>query len=341
MPVSHSIPTNANSHQLDATLLSNWVELLYRCIAYRGLDANELFSQAGVDESMRSADQRIQASKVKHLWELAAQRTGDDAFGLTAAEVAYPVMFDSLSVAMSSSATLLEALQRFIRLRRIIDSQCVNTLEEVDGGYKFGWSNADGCESQIGAEAFVAAMITLCRWGSGPAFSPEWVSLCHEETESAQRYRRFFNAPVEFQANENALLLSEEALLRPLMTANKELALSSEKLSRDHLAQIEKTGVVSLVHNKLVEFLPQRTFTEDILAEELGMSLRSMQRRLLEEGTSYESLLQSVRKEAALQLLQKEALSIADIAQQLGFSSASNFGRAFKRWTGRSPASFR
>lgn len=326
----------------NATLLANWVELLYRCLVHRGFNAAEIFSDLRIDPvKTQQADMRIDSLKVKQVWDLAAERTGDAAFGLTAAEVAFPAMFNSLSVTMSASETLLDALQRFMRFRRIIDTTCVNTLERIGDRYKFTWTPVSEYESDIGGEAFVAALITLCRWGRGPDFHPCRVTLTHGQPEDLARYRRFFDAPVDLQAGENALFFPRDVLEMPLASANPQLVMMGEQLTADYLARTHQPDIVKQVYKKLTDFLPRRYVSEDMIAEELNLSLRSLQRKLKEEGTSYDHVFQGVRRDLALQMITEKQLPIAQIAQFLGFSSPSNFGRAFKRWTGQTPAEFR
>ena len=335
----HTLPAEVGEN---ATLLANWVELLYRCLVQRGFDAAEIFAELDIDPvRAQQADTRISSLKIKQIWDMASQRSGDIAFGLTAAEVAFPAMFNSLSVAMSASDTLLDAFQRFMRFRRVIDTTCINTLEEVEDGYKFTWAPVTGLESNVGAEAFVAALMTLCRWSSGPDFHPQRVTLMHRLPDEVERYRQFFNAPVELQTGENALYFSKASMEKNIVTANRQLAVVSDQLSADNLARTERTDLVNQVYNKLLNFLPQRLFSEEIIAEELNMSLRSLQRKLKEQGTSYDALFQSVRRTLALQLMNDPQLSIADVSRFLGFSSPSNFGRAFKRWTGQTPLEYR
>jgi AraC-like DNA-binding protein len=109
----------------------------------------------------------------------------------------------------------------------------------------------------------------------------------------------------------------------------------------DYLACAQRSDIVNQVYKKLMNFLPKRSVSEEIIARELNLSLRSLQRKLREQGTCYDSLFQSVRRELAMQLIADAQLSVAEIAQFLGFSSSSNFGRAFKRWTGQTPAEYR
>lgn len=328
--------------QRPASLLVNWVELLHRCLLFRGLDAQAIFDQAGlVSPGVCLLQERVSAQKVKALWERAAQLSGDEAFGLTAADVAFPVMFDSLSIAMSVSDNALSALQRFIRLRRMIDTDSINVLEEDIQGYKFSWSSVNNHESQVGAEAFIAAILTLCRWGAGPAFAPYKVHLVRKQPENITAYKKVFAAPIQFSAPQNALFFHRDLLQQPVFSANEGLAYDSEKKALQYLARIEKQSTANLVYQRLQQCFPRRLISQEIMAHDLNLSLRSLQRRLEAQGTSYAAILLNVKKEIALQLLQEESISLLEIARYLGFSSSSNFSRAFKAWSGVSPSVYR
>ncbi len=326
---------------LKATFASGWVEVLYRVAIYRGLNAQQLFEEAGIETHRAShVETRYPAHKFKPIWERAAHLTGDPAFGLSAANVAFPTMYHSLSVAMSASACLQDAFDRLIRYHHIIDTLSINTLTQYSDGKKFTWSPVPRYESEVGAEAFVSSLIALCRWCYGPDFTPAKVTLVKDEV-AGESYRNFFGAPVEFNATENAIYLDQKTLMQPLMTANRQLAISSERLSADYLARLNTEDLVNRVYNKLLEYISKRSYSEDIIAEELNMSLRSMQRKLQQAGTSFEALLQSVRRNLALHYINDHQISLKEVGCMLGFTDPSNFGRAFKRWTGLTPGEYR
>jgi AraC-like DNA-binding protein len=95
------------------------------------------------------------------------------------------------------------------------------------------------------------------------------------------------------------------------------------------------------VKTKLIQELPSGNISEEIIAEDLYMSQRSLQRRLREEGTTYKELLNETRRDLAAQYIKASSVSINEITYLLGFSEPSNFSRAFKRWTGVSPSEYR
>ncbi len=327
---------------INATLVASWVQVLYRTIELRGLNPDYLLECVGIDTAqLHNSESRVLAYKIKDAWELAAQSAGDSAFGLSAAQVAFPTMFHSLGVTMSASHSLADAFDKFIRLRHVIDTLSVNSFEESDKYFKFSWTPVSGVESTIGAEAFGACLLTLCRWSCGIGFSPVKVTLIRNKPEASRQYESFFRAPVEFETYENAFYFEREAIHQPLSTANGELAVKSEQLTKEYLARTIRSDVVNKVHTVILRLLHSRNCSIDRVAEELFMSTRSLQRKLSEEGTSYESLLDEIRRELAMQCINDSNLSLQGICHILGYSDSSNFGRAFKRWTNLSPGEYR
>lgn len=123
--------------------------------------------------------------------------------------------------------------------------------------------------------------------------------------------------------------------------ANPELARLNDEVALRYLARFDRDKLNSRLRAALVEQLPRGEPSAAKLAVMLNLSLRSLQRRLADEGTSYEDLLTSTRRELALSHLADRRYSIGEVAYLLGFADASSFNRAFKRWTGQTPGQYR
>jgi AraC-like DNA-binding protein len=128
---------------------------------------------------------------------------------------------------------------------------------------------------------------------------------------------------------------------RPLGTGNAILVQENEKVVADYLARLDSSGIKAKVRSKLMEMLPAGTANEYKLANTLGLSPRSLQRKLKDEQTSYSELLEETRRQLGKQYLSDSRLSINEITYLLGFSEPASFSRAFKRWTGHSPTEYR
>jgi len=112
-------------------------------------------------------------------------------------------------------------------------------------------------------------------------------------------------------------------------------------LMLDYLHRLDKDDIVNRVCTCLVELLPMGEPSRETVAEALNISLRSLQRKLQEDGTSYKDLLDKVRQDLAEQFIGQSHISLGEISFRLGFATSSSFSRAFKRWMGMPPGEYR
>jgi len=150
-----------------------------------------------------------------------------------------------------------------------------------------------------------------------------------------------FGPAIEYSADAHRLSFDATLANTPLSTAHPELARLNDQTVIDYLARYEHNNLAMQVRAKIIEGLPDGRPCQGDIAETLNTSLRSLQRRLRDEDTSFKDLLNETQQELALQYIRDSSRSIGEITYLLGFSEPSNFTRAFKRWTGKSPGEFR
>ena len=150
-----------------------------------------------------------------------------------------------------------------------------------------------------------------------------------------------FGPSIEYGTSDNRLCFDGEVLNRPLITANPELARINDQTVMDYLARFDRGSITMQVRARIIEQLPDGMPKQENIADTLHVSVRSLQRRLKEEETSFKDLLEDTCQSLAQQYLRESRRSIGEITYLLGFSEPSNFTRAFKRWTGKTPAEFR
>jgi len=126
-----------------------------------------------------------------------------------------------------------------------------------------------------------------------------------------------------------------------LSGASPELAQYNDRIARDYLARLNKADVVGRVRVEIIERLSSGDCNRRKVASEVGMSEETLHHKLVQCNTSFQKLLDEIRKELALGYLADRAISVTEITFLLGFSDVSNFTRAFKRWTGTSPTLYR
>jgi AraC-like DNA-binding protein len=171
--------------------------------------------------------------------------------------------------------------------------------------------------------------------------APAAVSFRHPRPATVAGHRAFFGCPVTFEARIDALRFGDGALATPTRLGDEGLS----AFLTAHLDELRERhadpSASARVRGAVVDSLPDGLPRASRIARRLGMSERTLQRRLAEEGHTFQALADGARREAAESLLVGGDHSLGEVAFLTGFSDQSAFQRAFKRWTGRTPAAFR
>jgi AraC-like DNA-binding protein len=324
--------------------ITSWALLIAKALRAGGHDSDYLFQSAGLDPAkLNDPDARYPIEGMSRLWRLAARVTADPYFGLEASRYWHPTTLNALGYSWMASDSLRDALARMARYGRLASTAADMSFEEFDDYFTFRLRSR-APEADIPPESIDAALVTLvkmCRVSYGDDFSPLKVVTQRPEFDDPTRYLEYFRAPVEFSADDNVIYFSKDLLESHLPTANPRLARVNDQVITEYLAQFDKRSTSTRVRAKLIDLLAAGNVTQQDVADSLHMSLRTLQRKLSEEKTSYKSLLDETRKELANQYLRQACLSVSEVTYLLGFSEPSNFARAFKRWTGHTPSEFR
>ena len=191
-------------------------------------------------------------------------------------------------------------------------------------------------------DALLGFLVIAMRMLSEAGFNPLRVGFRHEEPLGGSGpYEALFRAPVAFGQTQSVLAFPKAEMLRPLAGSCAELAQINDNIATKYIALLDKDDVVSRVKQKVVELLPNGECTREIVAAAMNMSPTALQFKLAKRDTSFHDVMDNARREMACSYAQQSALSVTEIAYLLGFNDTSNFARAFKRWTGKSPTEFR
>jgi AraC-like DNA-binding protein len=189
------------------------------------------------------------------------------------------------------------------------------------------------------SEALLSSYVHIFRHITEGNLNLVEVRFKHARPENTAQHERFFHAPLLFEQPANELVISKDILELPIFLANPGLLKPLEQIAQKFIDNLYLSDTLSDRVTRLLSKLLARGKRTNIetIATNLAMSVRNMQIKLKEEGTSYQRILDSVRKEIALSYLNEEDVTICDIAFLLGFSEQNAFNHAFKRWTGGSP----
>lgn len=318
--------------------------LIAQALHTYGCDPRPLFSAAGIDmAALADPDSRFPVVQLQELWRLAEEATGDPCFGLTAAHQFQPAALRGLGFAWLASDTLRDAFNRLVRFYRFLSTGALASIEEderqvdlvITGPEKFPYF------SYAAMDLGMAAFFRMCQMTVGDTTYPLQVVMQRPKPENIAPYEELFRAPLEFGAPANRLCYEKTIVDAPLATPNPELARINDQTVIDYMARFDRASLAMRVRARIIEELPAGAPAQAAVADALHVSLRSLQRRLKEENTSFKELLEGTRRELAMQYIRESRRSIGEITYLLGFSEHSNFTRAFRRWTGQSPAEFR
>ncbi len=315
--------------------------------ANAGVPPPELLHAAGLDPALLAdPDAYLLQSHEIRVWAEAVRLTGDQDFGLHLAEwVARSAehIFDVLTFALRSCPTLGEHYRLAGRYIRLIHEGIYLSLEEEGDVARLVHGHSP---EQIGPrhpmEAMLALALLVGRWEVGVEFVPEYVCFTHARPERVSEQERLFGAPVHYGCPRNELVLARALLELPQRHAEQRLLAILDRQLGDLLSGLpESRRFRDVVNGCMMDELPEREPVVAVIANKLHMSARSLQRRLQSEGTSFAEVLSDLRRDRALRYLQDPRISIGEVAFLLGFLDATAFHRAFKRWTGTTPAKYR
>ncbi len=326
------------------TTLASSALSMWRALESYGIDPVVLFERAGLDpKKLHDTNARYRDSRLYKLWQLSVEATGDPYIGLKVASYWHPSAAHALGYAWLASATLEDALERTVRYFRMMTDKERLILEESEEEYRLIIENPatdypTACED---LDASFAVLVHLCRMCYGESFNPLRITMRRPELPDPAPFAEHFRAPIQYSGNEDSVCIDKADALTALPTANAEVARTSEKIVQEYLARFDRSSVAMQVRARLTEQLSSGHTTQDSVAGSLHMSLRSLQRHLKNEETSYKDLLDETRRELAAHYMTESHRSINEITYLLGFSEPSNFSRAFRRWTGKSPSAYR
>lgn len=312
-------------------------------LAGLGVDVDQLLRQAGIPRlRFQPPKARLTTSEFFAFWEAVEQVADAPDLGLRLGASAAPSQYDVVFMAVLHSPTLGEALQRLARYKRLVCPEQV-IIQRADGEarIRFHWELGQGHPPQLLIDATFAGTLALLRRGTNRPLRARRIELTRRRSEAAL-LTRHFGCAVRFDAPVDLLVLDEAALAERFVTHDSELlALMVPELEVGLQEQRSQRTLADDARLALSRRLSGERPTLPKLAKELGMSSRTLQRRLEGVGTTYQGLLDQVRRESARRLLAKTDIDAEEVAFLLGFAEVNSFTRAFHAWEGATPKQWR
>ena len=276
------------------------------------------------------------------LWRAVGEVCTNPAIGLLLGTETRTEKFHPVGLAALSSESFGAAIDQMARYKQLTcPEEIVQEKDDEEWSIQFRWLLADEIEPPLLIECAFAWLLSIGRHGTGTRLSPVRVELLQPRAH-VKAIERHFGCPVVCGAVRNAIVFRAADAERPFVTRNAELLgmlapQFEEELKRENADENFLERVRSAIQQKLTG---QRPTIEDI-ADALHVSPRTLQRRLQDEGSSFQRVLEEARHQLARHYLNNSFLELNEAAYLLGYNDANSFVRAFRTWEGMPPARWR
>ncbi len=308
-----------------------------------GLDPAKLLAEAGLNPRLFDDPDNVMSYAARsRLIRLCVERTGCNHFGLLIGQQGGLSSLGLVGYLAQHSPDVGTALRNLVRFMHLHTRSAVLTLREERDIAFFGYAGyspeADAAD-QI-ADGAMATAFNVMRQLCGAKWKPVEVLLTHRRPADTEPLRQFFRTSLRFDAEENALAFSSHWLEEAVTAADPVLRSLLQK-QIDGLTARHKSDFPEQVRNVLRTTVQVGHLKADQVAVLFSMHSRTLNRRLMDFGTSFQKLADETRYEVARQMLETSELPVREIAAALDYADASAFTRAFRRWSGITPALWR
>ena len=307
----------------------------------KGIEAEPLLSKAELSRAQLIEDPGgVSAASQHRFLEAAAVETNDPLLGLHVAAAMDLREIGLLFYLAASSETVAEALEYLARYAATATAEIRMEISRQKDETLLTFRRVLGFDEPVRQQSELLALgfLRVLRKLTNRDFTPSRMSFVHARGSESREVHRILRCPVEFLQPLDSWVLPQHVMELPIISEDHHL-LQILEVHADVLLAARRTtaGVRDLVEDHLVGTLPSGGIAIASIAEQLGMSERSLRRRLAEEGTSFGEVLDDLRHRLALRYLKDEHVSVKQVAWLLGYSEAGAFNHAFKRWTGIPP----
>ncbi len=292
---------------------------------------------------LQDPDRRIPVNTHYAFWAFALRVSGDPALGLHLGEIVEPDRMGLVGHIFFNSDTLESAIDEYTRLHRLVNEAVEISFRREGDRAVLAWQSdlpEDYCIPDM--ERTLAAAVARARHFIHQRLHIREVRFAHADPGYADEYQRIFQCPVIFDAEETALHFDGHYLQWRLPHRNPYLHSALLTQVNGLLNRLQPRRAFSRrVRRLIARQLTSERLDADHLAAQLHMSRQTLYRKLKREGHGFHELVEEVRRAKAIRYVAADRYALSEIAFLLGFSELSAFSRAFKRWTGESPAHYR
>ncbi len=338
------MPVSAARSVEPGTIAICFVAAALQSVRGRDLNADELLAKVGLSSSLLQVPQaRVSAKHYGALWRAIAAALDDEFFGQDSRRMKTG-SFAMLCHSVLGCKTLGQALDRSLRFYALILDDISGTAQRDAGEARIVLhERVPGARHRVFAhELLLMLLYGVSCWLVGRRIPILRTEFSYAEPAHSAEYRLMYCADLRFN-RANTLLAFEAGYLDLPVVQNERSAKEFLRTAPENILLKYKNGssLTARVRRRLRQFLPGTVPDFEELAADMAMTPATLRRRLQDEGESYQSIKDHLRRDLAISYLSHSSRSVMDIAVELGFSERSAFHRAFRKWTGASPGEFR
>lgn len=340
-----TIKTHSLTQNQRFNVLSTTAKTIIQYLSKRGLCVKDIQAALNFEfNDLDSPDSTLPLVIYQRLWELALTHTQDTQLGLRLALKPYNNEMNLVSHVFFNSENLQEGLKQYIRYFALINNSVQVELHTTERQAILQYKcehPANYCLQDMEHTLALSVMRIKEHLNPKSTVALDEVHFQHTNTTSAL-YDKVFQCPVKFNQPSSALIFEKRYLEYVFPQKSTHLFNFLKSHLEKLLIRVKRDENFKQQVFRLIEkFLASGSVDAANIAEEMHMSRHTMYRRLKAEGVSYHELLDEVRKNKAINLLKSKQHTLSEIAFLLGFSELSAFSRAFKKWTGQTPAKYK
>ncbi len=307
------------------------------------LDTRPMFSKFGIDESMlKDPHKRIDKQIFLKMYDFCFQETGDSDLGLHVGENFKPGHYVVLGYSIMNCPFMKDAVHRYKRYQHLVSDIGNHIFLTTSDELSIIWDTGKEGVPYYLVEQVISVLVHFASWVTGVSIKPTRVFFQHKQPDSILEHQRIFSCPVDFNQEHSGLTVPLEILEMPIRQANLEMLQQLDQFAEFKLIQFQsKKGFLEETKAHIANLLHDGKIELNKLAESMNIKPRTLQRKLRKENISYNELVDSTRKQLAMQYIKNKFITLIEIAFLLGYADQSGFQIAFKRWTGQTPAEFR
>ncbi len=307
-----------------------------------GLDPHAQLSAAGIKpDALSNPEKLIAAARVVDLLENCAAQSGRDDFGVLLGEARTFGSLGPVSLLMRHEPDLRAIIAAMIEYSGQINELLQISIEATGSTAIVAWNLVPGFHSSQAINLLATVAYRVLVDGSGCAITPDCLYFRHSRPENLATFKRVFRCPLEFDSSFDGTSFPSTSLLERNSLADPELTAHARRLLKLSADERHHQSRADQVRADIAASIALGQASLEDIAASLGIASRTLQRALIEEGTSFSELLDEVRRHLAVRCLSDSTQSITTVAHLTGYSSPSSFTRWFSAEFGTSPAMWR